>query len=71
MSKRIRRPQFRPARKVVQASVNKDVKDTLEMLGFDIPKLIEHFLENVSGQKLCPLCKRQVKPVIIGRKIKE
>jgi hypothetical protein len=51
--------------------VNEEVALTLEMLGFHVPSLIEELLSNVSGQRRCPCCGREVRPLITGRKIKE
>jgi hypothetical protein len=53
---------------LVQATVEREVKLTLEMLGFHIPSLIEEILIKVSGQKKCPCCGREVKPLITGEK---
>jgi hypothetical protein len=68
-TKQFRRPKKRHRRKKVISSVNEEVFLTLEMLGFNVPSLIEHLLENVSGQKRCPCCGREVRPMITGRKI--
>lgn len=59
----------RHKRSTVTSTVDEDVKLTLEMLGFDIPRLIEEVLVKVSGQKRCPCCGREVRPIIRGRKI--
>jgi hypothetical protein len=67
--KPFRRPRVRHKRLHVSSTVDQNVKLTLEMLGFDIPSLIEHFLENVAGQKRCPCCGREVRPLIVGRKV--
>lgn len=55
----------------VQGTIDEDTKKILEMLGFSIPKLIEETLNTVAGHKRCPCCKREVRPLITGRKIKE
>jgi hypothetical protein len=68
--KPFRRPKRRHRRKKVVSSVNEEVFLTLEMLGFNMPSLIEELLSNVSGQRRCPCCGREVRPVITGRKIK-
>lgn len=67
--KQFRRPKRRHRRKKVLSSVNEEVFLTLEMLGFHIPTLIEHLLSEVSGQKRCPCCGREVRPLITGRKV--
>lgn len=54
----------------VNSTVNQDVKLTLEMLGFDIPRLIETMLSNVADKRTCPCCGREVRPKITGRKVK-
>jgi len=65
----LKRPRRKFNRRQVKASVDEPVKQTLEMLGFDIPKLIEQLLSSVADHKRCPCCGREVRPVITGRKI--
>lgn len=67
--KPFKRPKRRHKRKKVISSVNEEVFLTLEMLGFNVPSLIEELLSNVSGQRRCPCCGREVRPLIIGRKV--
>lgn len=67
--KKFRRPRVKHKRVIVSSTVDKNVRLTLDMLGFNIPSLIENLLENVSGQKRCPCCGREVRPVITGRKL--
>ena len=67
--KPFKRPKRRHKRKKVISSVNEEVFLTLEMLGFNVPSLIEELLSNVSGQRRCPCCGREVRPLITGRKI--
>ena len=67
--KKLRRPRVRYKRLSVSSTVDQNVKLSLEMLGFDIPSLIEKLLENVAGQKRCPCCGREVRPLITGRKV--
>lgn len=67
--KKFRRPRVRHKRLSVSSTVDENVKLTLEMLGFDIPSLIEKLLENVSDQRRCPCCGREVRPLIVGRKV--
>jgi antitoxin component of RelBE/YafQ-DinJ toxin-antitoxin module len=57
-------------RRTVTATIDEPVKKTLEMLGLDIPALIEIHLSNVANFKTCPCCGQQVKPRITGRDIK-
>lgn len=64
-----RSPRPRPKRVHVGGSVDLEVVQTLDMLGFNVPKLIEELLGNVAGLKKCPLCGRQLKPLITGRKV--
>lgn len=66
-----RRPHpYSKKRVSVQGTIDEETKKVLEMLGFSIPKLIEETLNNVAGIKRCPCCKREVRPLITGRKIK-
>ncbi len=51
----------------VSSSVNREVKLTLEMLGFSVPALIEELLINIAGTRKCPLCERELKPRITGK----
>lgn len=67
--KPFKRPKRRHKRKKVISSVNEEVFLTLEMLGFNVPSLIEELLSNVSGQRRCPCCGREVRPLITGRKV--
>jgi hypothetical protein len=69
--KLIKRPRAKGKRQKIVSSVDRDVFLILDMLGFHIPSLIEHTLSNVAGHKKCPCCGRQVKPLIIGRKIND
>lgn len=64
------RPKITPKRVSVGTRVDEEVKMTLEMLGFDIPATIEELLKNISEQRRCPCCGRQVRPLITGRKVK-
>lgn len=68
----MRRPPhpYSKKRATVTATIDDDTKKILEMLGFSIPRLIEETLNNVAGLKRCPCCKREVRPLITGRKIK-
>jgi len=66
---KLKRPRRKFNRRSVQSTVDEPVKQTLEMLGFDIPRLIEELLSNIADHKRCPCCGREVRPVITGRKI--
>jgi len=66
-----KRPTRKYNRRTVAATIDEPVKLTLDMLGFNIPKLIEELLSNVSGQRRCPCCGREVRPVITGRKLED
>lgn len=67
-----RRPHpYSKKRVPVSSTIDDETKKILEMLGFDIPRLIEETLNNVAGHKRCPCCKREVRPLITGRKIEE
>jgi post-segregation antitoxin (ccd killing protein) len=66
----IQRPRRKFNRKAVQSTVDEPVLQTLHMLGFNVPRLIEELLSNVADHKRCPCCGREVKPVITGRNIK-
>ena len=71
MSK-FRRPHpYSKKRVSVQGRIDDETKKILDMLGFDIPALIEETLNNVAGHKRCPCCKREVRPLITGRKVNE
>lgn len=69
MKKKFKRPRLKFPREHISTTVDKNVKDVLEMLGFDIPRLMEELLKNVTGQRRCPCCGREVRPVIVGRKL--
>jgi len=66
----LKRPVRKFKRRQVSAAIDENVKLTLEMLGFNISATIEEVLSTVAGQKRCPCCGREVRPVITGRTIK-
>jgi hypothetical protein len=57
-------------RKSVIGRVDEPVLLTLQMLGFDIPTLIEELLSKTAALKYCPCCGREVRPLITGRNAK-
>lgn len=63
------RPKRRFNRRTVAASIDEPVKQTLDMLGFDIPALIEEMLNTIADHKKCPVCHRIVRPVIVAREL--
>lgn len=71
MGDEVMKNRHRQKRISVSSTVNQDVALTLDMLGFDVPRLIEEILSNVADLKRCPCCKRQLRPVITGKKPKE
>jgi len=68
-TKKFLRPSHRPGRVQVSGSVDKDVRLTLDMLGFDVPALIEELLQKVADSKRCPCCGQFVKPQIVATKL--
>lgn len=64
-----KRPKDGFNRRTVSARIDEPVKQKLEMLGMNIPALIEELLNNVAEHEKCPCCGRIVKPVITGRNI--
>lgn len=66
---RPRKPRNKWPKVPVSLSIDKDVKLTLDMLGFDIPELVRQYLSKVSEEGKCPCCNRKLAPVIIGRKV--
>lgn len=63
----VRRKKYGHKRVPVHSSVTREVKLTLEMLGFSVPALIEEILINIAGSRKCPTCERELKPRIISK----
>jgi len=66
---RLKKPKYKLNRRHVTSTIDEPTLMHLEMLGYNIPRLIEELLENAAGKKHCPVCHREVRPIITGRKI--
>lgn len=70
-TKQFRRPRASKKRFEVKGRVDQVTYLTLDMLGLNVPAVIEIFLTNIANEQKCPCCERPLTPVIRGRTEKD